>query len=148
MNEWRNDPHAIERNKQCRPPCESVSSFLYRGHFSNYENTFQIFDEPDFVVQCTAVILVIIIKDVNTSIMKVGGGELGVKVVCRLVTLDAGLERQCHLLLSESFPVNRLEKGMLFELGSVSLCAEAVPWIPIEQLHSQRSHDQLNDPWR
>ena len=30
---------------------EVVSSFLYRGRFSDYENTFEILEEPDYVVE-------------------------------------------------------------------------------------------------
>ena len=33
------------------PVIEVRTSFLYRGRFSDYENTFQIVDEPDFVVE-------------------------------------------------------------------------------------------------
>jgi fatty acid synthase subunit alpha, fungi type len=33
------------------PVIKVRSSFLYRGRFSDYENTFQIVDEPDFVVE-------------------------------------------------------------------------------------------------
>ena len=33
------------------PVIEVRSSFLYRGRFSDYENTFQIIDEPDYVVE-------------------------------------------------------------------------------------------------
>ena len=33
------------------PVIEVPSSFLYRGRFSDYENTFQIIDEPDYVVE-------------------------------------------------------------------------------------------------
>jgi fatty acid synthase subunit alpha len=33
------------------PAIEVRSPFLYRGHFSDYENTFRIVDEPDFVVE-------------------------------------------------------------------------------------------------
>jgi hypothetical protein len=33
-------------------PVEVRSSFLYRGRFFDYENTFQIIDELDYVVGC------------------------------------------------------------------------------------------------
>ena len=39
-------------------------------------------------MQCMVVILTIVIKDVNASLMKVRRGEFGVKVVCRLAALD------------------------------------------------------------
>lgn len=34
-----------------QPIIEVVSSFLYRGRFDDYENTFETVDEPDYVVQ-------------------------------------------------------------------------------------------------
>ncbi|KAH7884386.1 hypothetical protein F5I97DRAFT_1968464 [Phlebopus sp. FC_14] len=34
-----------------QPIIEVVSSFLYRGRFTDYENTFEIVDEPDYVVE-------------------------------------------------------------------------------------------------
>lgn len=36
-----------------QPIIEVVSSFLYRGRFEDYENTFETVDEPDYVVQLT-----------------------------------------------------------------------------------------------
>ena len=33
------------------PVIEIRSSFLYCGRFANYENTFQIIDEPDYVIE-------------------------------------------------------------------------------------------------
>ena len=34
-----------------KPVIEVTSSFLYRGHFTDYENTFEIVQEPDYVVE-------------------------------------------------------------------------------------------------
>ena len=34
-----------------KPVIEIASSFLYRGHFTDYENTFKIVQEPDYVVE-------------------------------------------------------------------------------------------------
>ena len=39
----------VLRNRE--PVIEVRSSFLYHGRFSDYKNTFQIIDEPDYVVE-------------------------------------------------------------------------------------------------
>ncbi|KAJ6507041.1 hypothetical protein C8R45DRAFT_1176709 [Mycena sanguinolenta] len=33
-----------------KPVIEVVSAFLYRGRFTNYENTFETTEEPDYIV--------------------------------------------------------------------------------------------------
>ena len=79
-------------------------------------------------------VVVVPLDVVRRLVEQVGLGELGVKVGDRLVRVDVGLERRRDLALGEEVPVDRLEEGVLLELGGVALRTEAVLRVAVEEL--------------